>query len=164
MVIRKLWQSMPSTVKGRLESFLDNEYPLSKFLDRLEHEKQFLLEVQKAPVYHIPEKGEKPTPPPEAKPPMTNPQFEQLQQQLQNLSRKMAQMSRTPTRYSCLQCRTNDHSRSNCPKPYCVYCKNHSHALKDCLKRPLAGACFDCARMNCRRGRPGCPGRSDTSS
>ncbi len=55
LIKRKLWQGLPSTVKSRTESFTDTDYPLTQFLDRFEHESQFLLEAQTAPVLHVPE-------------------------------------------------------------------------------------------------------------
>ncbi len=153
-----------STVKSRIESFTDTDYPLTQFLDRLEHERQFLMEAKKIPVLHIPQKEEKPTVSPETKPPMSNSQFEKLQGQLETLSKKMSLMVKPPpTRYSCPKCRTNDHSRINCPSPYCPYCRNDSHSLANCTRKPPIGTCFDCRRPNCRRGRPGCPGRTETA-
>ncbi len=164
LIKRKLWQGLPSTVKSRIESFTDTDYPLTQFLDCLEHERQFLLEAQKVPVFHIPEKGGKPTPPPEAEPRMTNQHFEKLQQQLDNLTQKMTKMIKPPTSFKCPRCRTDDHTRSNCPSPYCPYCRNDTHSLSNCTQRPPVGTCFDCRRPNCRRGKPGCPGRTEASS
>ncbi len=39
---RKLWQGLPQEAKARLEGFLDEDYPLNKFVDRVEHERQWL--------------------------------------------------------------------------------------------------------------------------
>ncbi len=153
MVKRKLWQGLPSTVKGRIESFLVNNYPLSQFLDRLEHERQFLLEAQQSAVCHIPGKAANPAPQLEPKLHVSSQQFEKFQQRLEGLSKQMQRKTKTPNRYCCPGCRTNDHSRDNCPRPYCPNCRNSSHFLKDCIRRPPAGACFECERQNCRRGK-----------
>lgn len=164
LIKRKLFQGLPSTVRSRIESFTDTDYPLTLFLDRLEHERQFLLEAKKIPVLHIPQKEEKPTVSPETKPPTSNSNFEKLQGQLEDLSKMMSLMVKPPPpRYSCPKCRTNDHSRSNCPSPYCPYCRNDSHSLANCTRKPPLGYCFDCRRPNCRRGKPGCPGRTETA-
>ncbi len=38
IIKRKLWQSLPQEGKARLEGFLDEDYSLDKFVDRIEHE------------------------------------------------------------------------------------------------------------------------------
>ncbi len=116
-------------------------------------------------LYFICLKREKsPHRPPEAKPPMANQHFEKLQKKMNNLSKKMAKTVKPPASSSCPQCRTNDHSRSNFPSPYCPFCRNNTHLLSNCTQRPPAGTCFDCRRPSCRRGKPGCPGRTEASS
>lgn len=45
---RKLWQGLPPSSKEKLEGFLDEGYPLKKFIDRLEHERR-ILEMSHAP-------------------------------------------------------------------------------------------------------------------
>ncbi len=163
LIKRKLWHGLPSTLKGRIESFLDDNYPLTQFLDRLEHERQFLLEAHRTPVCHVPAKGE-PNSPSTEKPPLTNEHFEKLQRQLESLSQRMKRMGKPVARYRCHPCRTNDDSRSNCPRPYSAYCRSNSHAFIDCTRRPPVGTCFDCGRQNCRRGQPDCPGRQGSSA
>ncbi len=115
LIKRKLVKPFPYEYKQNLESFLPSAIPLHKFLDRLEHQRQSLLDAQKVSVLHIPEKGKKPAPPPETKPPMSNQQFETLQQKLDNLSKKMAQMVKPPKIFQCPRCCTDDHTWSNCP-------------------------------------------------
>ncbi len=39
---RKLWQELPQEAKARLEGFVDDDYPLNKFVDRIEYERQWL--------------------------------------------------------------------------------------------------------------------------
>ncbi len=120
------------------------------------------VRMPRASAYILLEK--KPALPAETKPPMSNQQFETLQQKLENLSKKMAQMTKHPRNFQCPRCRTDDHTRSNCPSPYCPYCRSDSHSLASCTKRPPPGTCFDCKRPNCRRGKPGCPGQPEASS
>ncbi len=164
LIKRKLWQGLPSTVQGRIESFLDDEYPLFQFVERVEHERDFLLEAQHPTVCSIPEKEAESTPKSDPKPPLSNQQFEELQQQLDNLSQRMAQTTKPPRKYSCTPCRTNSHSRSPCLKQYCAYCRKSTHSLRNCSHKPPVRACFDCKRPNCRRGKPGCPGKSATDA
>lgn len=53
-VKRKLWHGLPPSSKEELEGFLDEGYPLKKFIDRLEH-KCHILEMSHAPqVYMVP--------------------------------------------------------------------------------------------------------------
>ncbi len=42
IIKRKLWQGLPQEPKTRLEGFLDEDYPLDKFVDRVEQERQWL--------------------------------------------------------------------------------------------------------------------------
>ena len=39
---RKLWQGLTQKSKSRLEGFLDEDYPLNRFIDRVEHERLWL--------------------------------------------------------------------------------------------------------------------------
>ena len=43
---RKVWQSLLRDLKDKLEGFLDEAYPLNKFLDRVEYQRLLLLETQ----------------------------------------------------------------------------------------------------------------------
>ncbi len=45
---RNLWHGLPQESNERLEGFLDEDYPLNKFIDRVEHERQ-LLEARHTP-------------------------------------------------------------------------------------------------------------------
>ncbi len=121
--------------------------------------RDFLLEAKRSTVCHLTEKKAESAPQSHSKPPMSNEQFKKLQQQLENLSKRLAQTSKTSRKYSCPPCRTNSHSRSACPKPHCAYCRKNTHSLRNSTKGPPVGACFDCRRQNCRRGKPDCPGR-----
>ena len=44
-------------------------------------------------------------------------------------------------------------------RKYCPYCRARNHTVEECRRHPRPGSCYDCLRMNCRRGHPGCPGR-----
>ncbi|KAG0709960.1 hypothetical protein GWK47_023746 [Chionoecetes opilio] len=56
---RKLWYGLPPESRERLEGFLDEGYPLKKFMDRLEHERQLLEERHTPRVNMIPEEKKK---------------------------------------------------------------------------------------------------------
>lgn len=52
---RKLWRCLTKDNRERIEAFLDEGYPLNKFIDRLEFERLFLLERGKSSVFAVPE-------------------------------------------------------------------------------------------------------------
>ncbi|KAG0712106.1 hypothetical protein GWK47_019181 [Chionoecetes opilio] len=52
IIKRKLWYGLPPESRERLEEFLDEGYPLKKFMDRHEHERQ-LLEERHTPRVNI---------------------------------------------------------------------------------------------------------------
>ncbi|KAG0713112.1 hypothetical protein GWK47_016924 [Chionoecetes opilio] len=56
---RKLWYGLPPESRERQEGFLDEGYPLKKFIDRLEHERQLLEERHIPRVNMIPERKKK---------------------------------------------------------------------------------------------------------
>ncbi len=49
IIKRRLWQVLPQEAKARLEGFLDEDYPLDKFVDRVELERH-RLEANHAPM------------------------------------------------------------------------------------------------------------------
>ena len=44
--------------------------------------------------------------------------------------------------------------------PWCGYCRTRDHAVANCPLKPPRGSCFECLRLDCRKGRSGCPGRA----
>ncbi|KAG0725463.1 hypothetical protein GWK47_038598 [Chionoecetes opilio] len=56
---RKLWYGLPVASREKLEGFLDEGYPLKKFLDRIEHERQILEERPIQSINMIPTQREK---------------------------------------------------------------------------------------------------------
>lgn len=61
---KKLWRGLTKDTRDRVETFLDEGYPLNKFITRLEFERQFLLERAKAYVCAVPEDKPKTLPEP----------------------------------------------------------------------------------------------------
>ena len=142
---RKLWKGLTRDARERIEGFLEETYPLSKFLERLEHERQFLLDRDIPGIRKVTEQKPVATlspPPVQASPPQQVTDMDFLRQQMKSLTEKVEQLStRSP------------------PAPYCTFCRSNTHSLSNCVRRPPPGACFDCWRPSCRRGNPGCPGR-----
>ena len=48
-------------------------------------------------------------------------------------------------------------------KKYCAFCKESTHSLMECPKKPTKGLCFDCQGKNCKRGDKNCPGKPQKS-
>ncbi|XP_050687893.1 uncharacterized protein LOC126981190 isoform X2 [Eriocheir sinensis] len=140
---RKLWSGLPAEAKGRVEGFLDESYPLNKFVDRVEHERQLII------AKHVPTIGrvEKEQPASEATTPKSESKSElqELKNQLDSLSKKLERL--TPGR-----------------QRYCSYCRSNSHDQRECTRSPPPGHCFDCLRKYCRRGHPNCPGKKPQSN
>ena len=146
---RKLWHGLPKEAKERIEGFLDEEYPLRQFIERIEHERRELerattLQVKSAPEGK--ETGINKTNKPQ-EPEISQSEVDELKRQVRELK---AQLATTPSKPSNI-------SRS--PAKYCAYCRSNSHTLADCWRKPPLGHCFDCRRPGCRRGSQGCPGR-----
>ncbi len=140
-----MWQGFPREARDKLENFLEENYQLTKFLDSLEHEREFLVNRPTIPNMKKTEekKDEVTLPPPvQAAPFQSTSETDQLKNQLKELSEKMALINSRPQL-----------------GPYCTYCKSNTHASQECYRRPPPGECYDCWRPNSRRGNAGCPGR-----
>ena len=142
---RKIYHGMPSEAKKRLEAFLGSDYPLNKFMDRVEHLRSS-LEGQFLNINLVPKKE---TATPDVKPsapPATSTEIEALRQEIARLKAAQQTHDSQP-----------DKERSF---PYCAFCRSQTHTLKDCQFKPARGLRFDCLRPHCRRGNPQCPGPS----
>ncbi len=149
---RKLWNGMPRTSRFRLEGFLEEGYPLPKFIDRLEHERLTLLASSSPGVYRIPKKtGEdSETPPPSPSPePVAKGEVEELRRELRQLKLLMTQLKEEPVP-----------PRNHWGDKYCQWCRTRSHNLQECWSKPNTKFCFDCRQSNLQRGHPDCPGHS----
>ncbi|KAG0724131.1 hypothetical protein GWK47_041288 [Chionoecetes opilio] len=158
---RKLWYGLP------IPGFLDEGYPLKKFLDRIEHERQILEDRPTQKINMIPTpKGEgkgngrgsdKYTR--SSKPETTQDEVEGLKQQIQELKVSLAQakLEKSPSHASPSR-------RETFTQKYCAYCQSQTHNLPECWRKPPLGHCFDCRKPGCRRGDRNCPGRAQASS
>ncbi|KAG0725570.1 hypothetical protein GWK47_038388 [Chionoecetes opilio] len=164
---RKLWYGLPIASREKLEGFLDEGYPLKKFLDRIEHERQILEDRPTQRINMIPTPrgegkgngrgGDKHT---RSSPPETiQDEVEGLKQQIQELKVSLAQakLEKSPSHASSSR-------RETFTKKYCAYCQSPTHNLPECWRKPPPGHCFDCRKPGCRRGDRNCPGRAQASS
>lgn len=157
---RKLWQGLTQEAKVKLE-FLE-DYPLNKFIDRVEHERQRLEAKHASSHYRVRNERTMPTSAsqtqPENRPILTmsfkkkkkatsseSADVEHLKRQIRDLTEQVGQLQ-TP-------------NRQPRPEKYCSYCRSHTHALRECWRKPIRGTCFDCKRYGCWRGNKNCPGQ-----
>ena len=132
---RKMVQGLPRQSRERLELFKEDGVTLKRFLERFSQERTVALAQEVTGVRQVnEEKKEEPKKP-------------EVEEKLAELERKLEQL------------RTNRPVRKQFYSKYCPFCKSPSHSVRDCNKHPQPGSCFDCLRMNCRRGQAGCPGR-----
>lgn len=170
---RKIWHGMTKEAKERLEGFLEEDYPLNKFIDRVEHERQLLLQLHAPTVHHLPKPKKEITSPEalQARGPST------LQEENPQSSRAEINSLKKQMQY-LMDAFHKSHTPSPPPPPrftspgpltpsdtlprsevYCPCCRSNRHNLPDCPHKPERGACFDCRRKGCRRGNRYCPGR-----
>ena len=165
---RKIWRGLPRELKERTEGFLDEDYPLGKFMERVDYQRQLWLDGQAQGVHKIQSDEEKPV---EKKAEMEkrDQELAELKQQVATLTRSLSQLQtrekppvfHPPTpQYQSVKPRLMERRWSpSHPPQYCAYCKSYSHSLEQCNRAPGLGRCFDCQRTNCRRGNPDCPKR-----
>ena len=178
---RKVWQGLPRDLKEKLEGFLDEAFPLNKFLDRVEYQRQLFLETRSPLVSKVFREQESSVKPKEGRSltVATTPshesgnksEIEDLKEQVKALTTQLSRLksdnlpSRSPQYQSLTPNRYPQETSSgrawSSPKPklFCSYCRSHTHNLRECTSAPHDGSCFDCSRMNCRRGNRNCPGQ-----
>ena len=157
MIKRKLWYGLPSQSRQKLEGFLDDNYPLKKFMDRLENERQLLEERHTSQVNMVPlgkdkvgTKSEELKQVDRENTGATRDEVEELRKQIRELKANLSQT------------RQERGSRrvTSANNKYCAYCQTTTHNLIDCWRKPPPGHCFACRKPGCRRGDRRCPGRS----
>ena len=106
-----MWQGLPRDLKDKLEGFLDEAYPLNKFLDRVEYQRQLFLETQTPFVKQVsrenessvrPKEGRPLTPAPASSPESENKsEIEDLKEQMKALTTQLSQSKSTnpPSQY-----------------------------------------------------------------
>lgn len=152
----RLNETLPPYIKKQVARYMHDMIPLQVFLTELNNER---LRPNPADardaggrVYEVTQHNPQRTNPQPStdRPPRTTPlpppvreddRLTRLQESLATLAQDVQRLTRRPQYTGCPFCRTKEHNIADCPL------------------RPARGACFDCLRENCRRGRPGCPGR-----
>ena len=167
---RKLFKGMPERCQESLEGYMENDYPLDKFMDRLDHERQFFIrtdervqmvksdkgKVQKSDIQVGQEELRKDL----------EGQITCLSHQIADLSdavSKTLKVSKESTLINQPQAAVRPPSRYQ-KGPYCAYCQKTTHNLVDCRFRPPKGHCFECRQPGCWRGKVNCPGKTGQSA
>ena len=157
---RKLWYGLPAVSRQKLEGFLQEEYPLKKFLDRMERERELLEERSPAQVNVIPKQEMVSEPVAEPVPrqskeltPKSSKNESNLNKEIWELRKKIKELERRGRKD------TQARKAVTPNKQYCSFCRTNSHSLTNCWKKPPPGHCFDCLAFGCRRGNSNCPGR-----
>ena len=129
---RKICQGLPLHTRNKLEAYLEVTYPLKKFLERVDHERQFLLENPSCDLFHVKPKttmstnsNANLTPPQNSYPQHTSgPQLppadaaqpvDPLKWEIQELAKKVDElMERRKRNLWCQRCRKGTHNTQDC--------------------------------------------------
>ena len=123
---RKICQGMPLQSRKKLEAFFEPTYPLRKFIERVEHERQFLLETTSGEMYNVksktlPQEIPKTTPTSltsSATPnnPRPNPQpVDPLRWEITELAKKVDDLIQSKNRNLwCQNCQRPTHNTQDC--------------------------------------------------
>ncbi len=184
----KNWHGLTKEAKERLEGFLDEDYPLNKFIDKVfvEHERQLLIEVHTPMVHHIPNNKKSSNPYPEDlqargtltlqnnQTPNQEGELNNLREQERSLTENFHKLQTVPPQPTPLlpllptpaYAPLPRMASQPLPRPiiYCPCCRSNRHNLLDCSSKPKGGACFDYHRRGCRLGNQDCPGKVNTNS
>ncbi len=161
LIKRKLRQGLPQEAKARLEGFPDEDYPLDKFLDRVEHERQWLEATHTPTLGRVkPEKKNYPLKP-DTQPETHNASLNDLSQS-NATSRESSEVNDIKKQIKDLTEQLGKLQTSPCQpqkERYCSHYHSHSHNLKECWRKPSRGSGFDCRQYGCWRGNKYCPGK-----
>ncbi|KAG0720343.1 hypothetical protein GWK47_006833 [Chionoecetes opilio] len=130
---RKLWYGLPVASREKLEGFLDEGYPLKKFIDRLEHERQLLEERHTPKVNMIPahKKEGKVLDEKETNSSIHFPNSETTEDEVESLKQQIQELKASLTQVK--QEKSSSHAspsrRETFTQKYCAYCQTQTHNL-----------------------------------
>ena len=135
LIKTKLLKGMPKDSRERLELYMDENVSLQRFMRKLETERLVVMARREDIAGAVDS-----TPPRPLYPAASSP----------------SSVASRPNNLERVERRLNIWPRGG---KYCPYCRMHNHTVSECFKKPAPGSCFDCLRMNCKRGQSNCPGR-----
>ena len=163
---RKIWRGLPRELRERTEGFLEEDYPLEKFMERVGYQRQLWLDGQVSGINSI-TKHETTEGAGKGKAQSRDKEMEELQNKVASLTQNLSQLQTRgnvpplsrPARRTLQPRQTERRWPPSNSSRFCAYCQTNTHSLDQCRNAPGPGLCFDCHRANCRRGNPGCPQR-----
>ena len=122
---RKICQGLPLPARNKLEAFLEETYPLKKFIERVEYERQFLLEGPPCDLFHVKPKlksadnnnNQSSIPPqtPQKKQDIQPQPVNPLSWEVRELAKKIEELGRQRARRRwCYHCRRDTHNTQEC--------------------------------------------------
>ncbi|KAG0715241.1 hypothetical protein GWK47_012404 [Chionoecetes opilio] len=150
----KLMRGLPSQSREKLEFFMDEQFPLRKFIERVETERAIAIGRDTNRISRgKPEPAAvRITPASQSIPPNKQEQSQELsasQSEVRELRAQMEGMGRklhdlrvgNDQKLPSLDWRRNSQT-------FCPYCKMNNHSAADCRRKPSSNACFDCWRVD----------------
>ncbi len=141
---RKLWQGLTPEVKSRLEGFLEEDYPLHRFIDRVEHERQWLEAIKVTLVYRV--KNELP-------------KTSETTQGNNLIPTEATKSNATSSEPSVVKPTEEQVGRLQVParsprfERYCTYCRSTTHCLRECGHKPPRGIASIVGKRDAGEGR-----------
>ncbi len=164
-VCPQIYLNLPQKAKYRLEGFLDEDYPLDKFVDRVEHQRQWLEATHTPTLGRVkPEMRNYPLKP-DTQPETHNASPNDLYQS-NATSRESSEVNEIKTQIKDLTeqlGKLQTSPRQSQKDRYCSHCHSHSHNLKECWRKPSRGSCSDCQQYGCWRRNKYCLGKPKTT-
>ena len=152
LIKNKLVKGMPKDCRDRLELYMDEKVPLKRFLNKLDTER--LVVLTRGESHNVHAVSPRPTP-------THHPTQKLAAPRMATTAPSRATATLPPTnRLDAVEQRLRQWRGR---EKYCPYCRATNHSVAECYKRPQYGSCYDCLRLNCRRGHPSCPGRGNNT-
>ena len=123
---RKICHGLPPQTRSKLEAFLEETYPLKKFIERVEYERQFLLEGPACDLLHVRNKSNPPKPKANPKNSPQKTHNEPAPQPVNPLMWEVKELSK----------KVDDLVRQRNRRRWCDNCQKNTHATQDCWGRP----------------------------
>ena len=159
LIKKKLVQGFPRQSRDALEVFVDESITLKSFLNHVEHERVVLMRTR-VNLDSYPDSVARSVEGPGCIPAVAGSSVSAVGESSQVSGQKSTELSEIGSALKNIQNQLakTPQNRPRVNRQYCAFCRNASHSLRDCRKKPGPGRCWDCLKYGCRRGNPACPG------
>ena len=133
---RKICQGLPPQARGKLEAFLEETYPLKKFLERVEYERQFLVEGPECDLFHVKKKFQTP---PQTKTSSQKPlSFSNGETNSRPVKEETRAQPVNPLMWEVkeLARRVDELTKQRSSRRWCHNCRKDNHNTQECWSRP----------------------------